>query len=1257
MKLLKLKAMFEIFLVLSLMFIFSLSVSADSSEEGFVCCMDPKGSDDEPCQYVDPLNCDDANPHEGTCDSLSLCQPAGCCDLSNVPNLIDNSCKANVGKSTCDYLGGDYLPDKTCNSYPQCSVGCCNVGSQCQLTTQSGCNTLFGNTDLETNFDPAIRSEYECLNLCIQQEKGCCVSGDEYKYITQEECGVKNGEFFYGETCDRIENSPCEPEASYSCIGDDVYYFDSCDNQGEMKEECKYEEGEICGTKVTNGEEEVTCIDMRCSNTWDNPAVDENGDGDLENDNEYFAENPRNNFETWCEYDANAGPMTDLPGTRHYRHYCENGQEKVDECGTYRDSICVQGDLLDNGRKIGTSAACRENRAADCFEQMNNLDCHDSTLRECVWLSSAEDGQAEKIIKQTEERLRKLAEEDGVIIPPNEDEEEYSNKGKCIPLVPLGLQHWSEDPVQRGVNNCIVGSPGYKEGIVEPVETIWIWQDIEGEWDCEGGCDVFSNKFLKDSNLMCGAYADCGAKYNVAGIWSKFGYERDIKITEFNEDEGEEELFELDYQGDTDTDGDINGISLKDEDDGFYDFVDDGTGKWKEDHYYESVDDLAYKFLVTNNEKWPLDSNDFATKFRYYDGLLKMNDINIEDYDSNFLVIPGILLGVSFLAGTAIFVESIYASSVVISSMVLAGASEVGAIATVSSLSSATLSTAAGTSWIPIIGWIIAIVSLVSAVFITITTWPHQEELYVQFDCKPWQAPKNPGQQMCELCNEPSADGKIDLTATLDGRQLHECTPYLCESLGKSCDFQTTAEGPKCLNSCGIDNPESDDPVFVAISPEFKEQQENKNNCKEGVEESSSNEDCAFNEGAENGIRGSGGVTLQYYRANSDLEIKFKTCKDSECNEPAYADCRISNVIGDKFDSKSQIGTGLAQEHILNLEADIDLKQGEEYNAYIQCRNFCEYPDLETLPDYKLTIKVAKEPDRTAPIFVNGVPQNGGYLPNSSLLIAKENTNRYSDLNYLKLQFDKSVDECKYGFINAEYDLLTHPADCHGDDACDLPLWDMKEGENVLYVKCKDIAGNVNTQNLPDDSGYKLIGTKGLEISSFKCLHNLGENCDAIYQRNFTLELTTNDYGNNLETNCGSGLSKIDYNYLETGSTTHRQFFGPLIKADNLIENVYCQDVAGNFAKLQVKYSIKVDNDIPLINRVYQEGDYLFVETNEKASCKYINYNSNNLEDYSSFDLTGDLLHSTNIVNNNFFRINCADIFSNSMFLNVYVTN
>ena len=75
----------------------------------------------------------------------------------------------------------------------------------------------------------------------------------------------------------------------------------------------------------------------------------------------------KKNGESWCEYEGKIGDGRDVVGSRHVKHICFMGEERIEPCADYRQEICVQSDTtLENGKTF-SEAACRINNWRNKF--------------------------------------------------------------------------------------------------------------------------------------------------------------------------------------------------------------------------------------------------------------------------------------------------------------------------------------------------------------------------------------------------------------------------------------------------------------------------------------------------------------------------------------------------------------------------------------------------------------------------------------------------------------------------------------------------------------------------------------------------------------------------------------------------------------------------------------------------------------------------------------------------------------------------
>jgi len=538
--LLKVKALFQVFVIVFSLFSVSLLVSAEQN----VCCSETTGG--EHCVYTSVSNC-----KQGALQAAASCEQTSFCKLGCGYDDYEGSCFNNMPKFSCEAQGNcSWTQDPICN-VPQCQKGCCVLSNQCSFTTQVQCKWLTSQyEDINMTFKEEIGTELECINQCRSFERGACVHPDgSCDFTTRESCDEEKEPSInaslpligfhtdrlcsnpsLGTECARQHHTDCMPDA------DEVYWFDSCGNEeniyssdkdtswnngfilnkfescnpssnninSETCGNCNYALGSICdvasyGVDPVHGD--YACKSLICGDEV--VHVDENSPA--------TSELPLDNGESWCAYDGlvgieeNAGMGLDLAGSRHYRRICINGIELTEPCRDFREEICVQGEIdpsVDPALQLiyGTQesfgyggdekkifAGCRDNRFTDCVDVSTKYDCENIAQRDCLWLLG--------------------------------DKGKSSGGISCVPLVSPGLTHWSGessgktsglDPkatCEKGNTECTVyyHRPGIGIG--------------EGgrKWKCVGNCECLEGDYLKNANAVCKSLGDCGAWYNIAG--------------------------------------------------------------------------------------------------------------------------------------------------------------------------------------------------------------------------------------------------------------------------------------------------------------------------------------------------------------------------------------------------------------------------------------------------------------------------------------------------------------------------------------------------------------------------------------------------------------------------------------------------------------------------------------------------------------------------------------------------------------------
>ena len=1145
---LKSKALFQIFLVVTLSFFTALSlrpVSAQESSgsENTFCCQETTNG--QFCQEPEESQRDLCSPgsltQASSCAQSSFCRP-GCCDLGEQGPF------PSVSKSFCDEEGGFFLPDASCN-YPQFQEGCCFVGNDYQFVTENVCAYLtdqYGG-DLNMEFRRDISSELACSQLALQNQEGCCVVDGRCVQGSSSSC---HGQFFSGDSCSILDTSlcpSCQGEKVKTCVegSSDIYWQDSCGNLEDVAEHCDYSSGFSCSD--VSGE--ARCVDLNCYDIWDNTLVDEDYDGNLVGD--FQSEDSfRVNGESWCEYDADAGPGVDLPGSRHFRHYCYNGAEYVEECKDYRDELCFE--VKDSSSSL-TAARCSANRfdggGISCFECEDQNCCEDNSVRDCLWVSS---------------------------------DYKKSEEGICISLVPPGTQFWDGDDKQCSLVDL-------------EVKTVWQKITEAADYNLVGNKEAYSFEFAYAQNLLCRAQGDCGAHYNLVGVWSNGGFERTCPAPHA-------------ISGGDKAGGDVDG--------GLNDFgknfkVDDADNliRWCKDYTH-----LPEEKRLPELEKNYREANTSFSNYRFYTNTFRfVEDLSGYTPEARFNVDDAKLASMITLASIGVATFAFFS---------ITGFAEGLEIISLAFTSSTTALAVA----------IIATVVVVAAIILSIVFLTGDKKSYnVEFQCSAWQAPLPSEQSYCDFCHQAGtlSDGtRIDLTA--DG--LHECTRYLCKSLGAECELYHTNDGSKCVNSCEAEG-DVNSPILKPL-PSLEENLKGK--CRLSSDDSSPEVDCEITE------KDQGYTIGPFVKAHTELEIGVETCKDNDCGSFDFAECRYGTTLLDTFDAyPSSFQTGGASfVHNLSLKPSTDLVPGQEYSYYISCMDKCGNPQGGRFPPYQISFIVAEGPDLSPPRLLNSIPPSG-----AAVAVSEGNS------TMVTLLLNEKVSSCKWSDVDVVYEnmkqeLLCPEASSGSYQEC-YALVNLTKKENLFFFRCEDLAGNVNKQSI--SLGFSLSLSDPLKIDGVRCLWEHGSGCDQdIASSNVSLEVTSSGgYG---DVTCGVGQSSLSYPFLETGSTIHKQVYNVQQGLNEV--PVYCRDSAypsGNVVKTLVNFTGIVDKEAPVLQRVYSENGLLVLETNEKAECQYVSGQRYVPDDAKVFDLTDGTEHKMSEDRGTYYSVLCTDVFGNAL--------
>ena len=459
-------------------------VDSVSAQAGNVCCEVTNSG--ESCQMASSGEC---NQNYQT--SLTECSFTDYCKIGCCRSPTNGICSERVSKAVCENTGGIFDDDEACNIV-ECRLGCCVIGGDTEFVTEANCQWE-GNTQ-NRNIPTDWRQDtnyLECRFLSEGNQEGACVFetgvNDEKSCVltSLDECIQRTGSeinFITDKFCsDPLLNTTCTARDHKRCVAgqEDVYWFDSCDNKEAVAEDCDLYRGNFCGQEGG----EYVCKDITC---------DTNGDGIKD----------RANGESWCSYDGFIGNGKDPAGSRHVKHICYFGTERIAPCADFRNEICVQEDSTIEGKKF-SQASCRVNRWSECLNY--NTEKNVDTLKEKC---EANVDCRHKYIDMTR------------------------GKGDfkfdvCLPNYPPGYDLILDNLYDENGNlneNYNTESPA--EGICDIASSKCTerWICTLFGCSCDTNCDCHEKKFTKEMNDFCVSLGDCGAYINYIGDESEDGY-------------------------------------------------------------------------------------------------------------------------------------------------------------------------------------------------------------------------------------------------------------------------------------------------------------------------------------------------------------------------------------------------------------------------------------------------------------------------------------------------------------------------------------------------------------------------------------------------------------------------------------------------------------------------------------------------------------------------------------------------------------
>src|SRR3989344_3460187 len=518
------------------------------------------------------------------------------------------------------------------------------------------------------------------------------------------------------------------------------------------------------------------------------------------------------------------------------------------------------------------------------------------------------------------------------------------------------------------------------------------------------------------------------------------------------------------------------------------------------------------------------------------------------------------------------------------------------------------------------IGWIVAgAAALLFGGWWALETWFGDKETEtIQSSCKPWQPVKN--SNYCNLCHEAGQNGLPDLTVG----GTHECTQYLCLSLGQGCQFIKTDEMNKCVPKEATSNP-GIGPLGDILSL---------NKC---VDNDGKDTACELKPDNENGYKI--GPKIKTF---TDITIGVTTYTNTAKTEEFPTQCKIAEERIPGYDDGIEYVYKTEEnkiDHKFEIEQAYDLPQGEEINYYVKC---ITYDGKESQVDYQIQFEINPQIPTSPPTF-EIKHENNFLVPNN-----------LNQTFVTLVPINQPMKVCKYDNVNVPFEEMKFTKDGCIDN-CDLPITDLiEEGIYNYFVKCEDNNNNRNSEVNPPE--FTLTKTKKLEITGLECKDELTTDCNEENRYFSTLEITATTSGGTEDgkATCGgtqsSALSPRLFEFSNTGSILHTGLtLSGLTPLNNpQLFNIVCEDKAKNIANKTISFNLLKDDSFPIMEKVYTSGQQLIVETNEESECKYASTSEKLFNEPQAFSTSNKLIHTAPIGVQSKFIVLCSDIFKNS---------
>ncbi len=350
--------------------------------------------------------------HQWDCTNAAVCSDSDGLDLETKGTCTDtngntytDSCRSNdeVMEYTCG-LGGSCEPD-----YYQCYDSTCHDG-KCQELEQTCEDSDNGKDYFTKGVVAGQNTDGSFFPSTEENTRDRCIGTSPQTYVEEWYCDSYNLPKSVQYECDGLcVNDACEDCDSHAderCVGDDLYWYDSCNNKEDLKEQCQYGclNGQCTGPNCDPIHYEIICDDDGDLRFVDKCGAENDLYLDCTEQEQCNAETEECIADCQTQFDkiCNEGNIwwVDSCGELEFQfgpdciEGCEEGactggvctpnaELRCDDNSVYQyDSCGNKGDFVkDCGSKTCTNGVCQGNTPGDCTP--NNMRCAGNIVQQC----------------------------------------------------------------------------------------------------------------------------------------------------------------------------------------------------------------------------------------------------------------------------------------------------------------------------------------------------------------------------------------------------------------------------------------------------------------------------------------------------------------------------------------------------------------------------------------------------------------------------------------------------------------------------------------------------------------------------------------------------------------------------------------------------------------------------------------------------------------------------------------------------------